>query len=104
MLIENNAKISKSLPSLNAAVWDKRRPTIFLEGQIDVQNAKKIMAIACKLRVAQWFWMCQFENSEKGSPKVLEIQNFNKINCFYEYLDIWPKLWAFFAFFGFFYL
>ena len=46
-----------------------------------------------------WFCMCQFENSEKGSPKVLEIQNFNKINCFYDFLDIWPKFWAFFGFF-----
>ena len=66
-------------------MWYKRRPTIFLEGQIDVQNAKKIMAIACKLRVAQWFWMCQFENWEKGSQKVLKIKIFNKINCFYNF-------------------
>ena len=50
----------------------------------------------------QWFCMCQFENSEKGSKKVLKIQNFNKINCFYDFLDIWPKFWAFFGFFGFF--
>ena len=57
---------------------------------------------ASELPHAQWFCMCQFENSEKGSPKVLEIQNFNKINCFYDFLDIWPKFWAFFGFFGLF--
>ena len=46
--------------------------------------------------------MRQFENSEKESPKVLEIQNFNKINCFYDFLDLWPKFWGIFEFFYFF--
>ena len=57
-----------------------------------------------QIQSSQWFRMCQFENSEKGSQRVPKIQNFNKINCFNDFVDIWPKFWAFFGFFGFFYL
>ena len=47
---------------------------------------------------AQWFCMCQFENSEKGSQKGLKIQNFDKINCFYDFWTFGPNFGAFLNF------